>query len=55
MIVVNGTMSRWRPVMSSVPQESVLGPLLFNIFTDDRLKYSKFANDTKLSSAVDTQ
>ena len=58
-VVVNGSQSEWKPVISGVPQGSVLGPMCFIVFIDDLDKAAeeatlieKFADDTKVVQTV---
>ena len=58
-VAVSGSVSKWRSVMSGVPQGLVLEPGLLNVFVgnmDSGIKctLSKFADDTKLSGSVDS-
>jgi len=57
-LVVNSSSSYWQPVTSGVPERSILGPALFNIFISDlgdviKCTMVKFADDAKLSGDVD--
>ena len=59
-VVLNNSSSDWSEVKSGVPQGSVLGPILFNIYINDLFKDIKakgklFADDAKLYSEVNNQ
>ena len=54
---VNNETSEWKPVLSGIPQGSILGPILFTLYVNDipdKLKsiIAMYADDTKLLSTI---
>ncbi len=59
-VVCHNVVSEWKPVLSGVPQGSVLGPLLFTVFVNDlpcvvkNSQIALFADDAKIFTTIDS-
>ena len=56
-VVVDGALSEWIPIVSGVPQGSVLGSLLFILYTSEMFEQVEitlfaYANDSTLVAVV---
>ena len=56
-VVVDGATSEWIPIVSGVPQKSLLGPLLFILYTSEMfelvdIRLSAYADDSTLFAVV---
>ena len=56
-VVLNGQTSSWRPILTSVPRGSILGPLLFLVYINDipdglKNDVKLFADDTSIFGIV---